>query len=262
MRDGQPLLLLATQVGLFELSLANGARPLLVPVDPADSDLGVWAVAAALDVSGGWRVAVSAMKGRGVFVTPPGGGRWAFTSVGLAGEDVRVLQIQRDGPRTFLWAGLAAASGAEVGRGCRSVELTTGDPGTWQSWGKGWDGGSCLSLAFNGSTTYAGTHRSGVLWLDSSHVGEEWHRPDVGSGLPLREEARLFQPVSALATNPEGKLLLAAGPSGVVRSQDAKIYEPCSKRELMEPQKVTLPPTWLFCSGKHEIEVVHDDAVL
>jgi hypothetical protein len=101
-----------------------------------------------------------------------------------------------------------------------------------------------------------------VLWLDSSREGVEWNRPDVGSGLPLREEARLFQPVYALAAGPDGKLLLAAGPSGVVRSQDAKSWEPCSRRELMEPQKVTLPPTWLFVSGKHEIEVVHDDAVL
>ncbi|HEY8208852.1 MAG TPA: hypothetical protein VIG99_15285 [Myxococcaceae bacterium] len=261
MRDGQPLLLLATRVGLFELSLAPGARPLQVPVDPADSDLGVWAVTAAADLSGAWRVAVSTMKGRGVFVSS-GGGRWAFNSLGLAGEDVRVLMIQRDGPRTFLWAGLAAASGAETGRGCRSMELTTGEAGPWQSWGKGWDGGSCLSLTSAGSTVYAGTHRSGVLWLDSSREGVEWNRPDVGSGLPLREEARLFQPVYALAAGPDGKLLLAAGPSGVVRSQDAKSWEPCSRRELMEPQKVTLPPTWLFVSGKHEIEVVHDDAVL
>ena len=66
MRDGQPVLLIATRVGLFELSLARGARPLLVPVDPADSDLGIWAVAASVDLSGAWRVAVSAMKGRGV----------------------------------------------------------------------------------------------------------------------------------------------------------------------------------------------------
>lgn len=262
LRDGQPLLLLATRVGLFSLSLEPGARPVQLPIDPADPDLGAWAVASAVDLTGAWRVAVSAMQGRGVFVTSSGGGAWSFTNAGLTNEDVRVLRMQRDGPRTFLWAGLAAASGAETGRGCRSLELTTGEGGSWQSWGKGWDGGSCLSLSFAGSTVYAGTHRSGVLWLDSSREGVEWARPEVGSGLPLREEGRLFQPVQALAAAPDGKLVLAGGPSGVVRSQDARRWESCSRRELMEPQKVTLPPTWLFCSGKHDIEVVHDDAVL
>ncbi|HYV47633.1 MAG TPA: hypothetical protein VFA20_22395 [Myxococcaceae bacterium] len=262
MRDGQPLLLLATRVGLFSLSLERGARPVQLAIDPADPDLGAWAVASAVDLTGAWRVAVSAMQGRGVFVTSSGGGAWSFTAAGLTNEDVRVLRMQRDGPRTFLWAGLAAASGAETGRGCRSLELTTGDGGAWQSWGKAWDGGSCLSLSFAGSTVYAGTHRVGVLWLDSSREGAAWLRPDVGSGLPLREEGRLFQPVQALAAAPDGKLLLAGGPSGVVRSPDARRWEACSRRELMEPQKVTLPPTWLFCSGKHDIEVVHDDAVL
>jgi len=260
-RDGQPLLLLATRVGLFELSLERGARPLQVVVDPADPDLGAWAVASAVDLAGTWRVAVSAMQGRGVFVFS-GGGQRTFTGIGLTGEDVRVLRLQRDGPRTFLWAGLAAASGAEIGRGCRSVELTTGEGAAWQTWSKGWEGGSCLSLAFSGATVYAGTHRSGVLWLDSSREGVEWRRPDVGSGLPLREEGRLFQPVHAIAAAPDGKLLLAGGPSGVVRSTDARRWEPCSRKELMEPQKVTLPPTWLFCTGKHQLEVVHDDATL
>jgi hypothetical protein len=261
MRDGQPLLVMATRVGLFELALERGARPLQVVVDPADPDLGTWSVAGAVDLAGVWRVAVSTMQARGVYLST-GGGKWAFTRLGLAGEDIRVLRLQRDGPRTFLWAGTAAASGAETGRGCRSMELTTGEDAPWKTWDKGWDGGSCLSLAFSGATTYAGTHRSGVLWLDSSREGAEWRRPEVGSGLPLREEQRLFQPVPAVATSPDGKLLLAGGPSGVVRSADARRYEHCSRRELVEPQKVTLPPTWLFCSGRHQLEVVHDDAAL
>ena len=45
-----------------------------------------------------------------------------------------------------------------------------------------------LSMAFAGSITYAGTHRSGVLWLDSSREGAEWTRPDVGSGSSVSPE--------------------------------------------------------------------------
>ena len=101
-------------------------------------------------------------------------------------------------------------------------------------------------------------HRAGVLWQDASRPNTQWQRPDVGSGLPLREAERLFQPVHALATAPEGTPLLAGGPSGVFRRPDtSERYEPCSTREFTE--KVTLPPTWLLCSGSHELEVVTDD---
>jgi len=261
-RDGQPLLLVATRVGLFALSAERDARPLQVVVDPKDPDLGIWAVASAVDAGGTLQVAVAAMQGRGVLASSRGGANETFTLLGREGEDVRVLRLQRDGPRTFLWAGLAATSGADVGRGCWSVELTAGVERRGRAWDRGWDGGSCLSLAFAGSMAYAGTHRSGVLWLDSSREGAEWLKPEVGSGLPLREEQRLFQPVYAVASSPDGKRLLAGGPNGVVRSTDARRWEPCSLKELTEPQKVTLPPTWLFCSGKHEIEVVQDDATL
>jgi hypothetical protein len=112
-------------------------------------------------------------------------------------------------------------------------------------------------LAFSGSTVYAGSHRAGVLWQDASRPNTQWQRPDVGSGLPLREAERLFQPVYALATAPEGAPLLTGGPSGVFRRpRDSARYEPCSTREFTE--KVTLPPTWLLCSGSHELEVVTD----
>jgi hypothetical protein len=35
------------------------------------------------------------------------------------------------------------------------------------------------------------------------------------------------------------------------------VFESASRREF--PDKVALPPSWLFCSGTHEIEAVNAD---
>jgi hypothetical protein len=52
-------------------------------------------------------------------------------------------------------------------------------------------------------------------------------------------------------------MLLAAGPKGVYRANSAMgPYACCSSRSFTD--KVTLPPTWLFCSGEHQIEMVHE----
>jgi hypothetical protein len=45
-------------------------------------------------------------------------------------------------------------------------------------------------------------------------------------------------------------------PDGVFRSQDETEYVSVSTRDF---DRVTLPPTWLFCSGEHEITVVTED---
>jgi hypothetical protein len=260
LREGAPVLLIATRVGLFELAPRPGATPLQVLVDPNNQDLGFFAVAAAAEVRGGVSVAVAGMGQAGVFLSSGGGRGGTFRHIGLRGQDVRVLEVQRDGPRAFLWAGLAAASGSDPGKGCLSRELlgSADPPDGWRAFDKGWDGGSCLALSFSGSTVYAGSHRVGVLWQDASRPSPLWQRPDVGSGLPLREAERLFQPVYALASSPRGAPLLAGGPGGVFRRREgSERYEPCSTREFTE--KVTLPPTWLLCSGSHELEVVTDD---
>ena len=258
MRDGVAVLLLATRVGLFELAVQPGARPLQVLVDPASQDLGFLAVAASTDFRGATSVAVAAMEAGGVWLSSAGGRRETFKAIGLKDQDVRVLEVQHDGPRSFLWAGVAAASGADPGKGCASYELLGAavPAAGWRAFDRNWDGGSCLSIAFAGANVYAGTHRSGVLWVDASRDNASWRRPEVGSGLPLREKDRLFQPVPALAARTEPPLVLAGGPGGVFRSSTGDRYEPCTQSEFTE--KVTLPPTWLFCSGQHEIEVVHD----
>jgi hypothetical protein len=74
----------------------------------------------------------------------------------------------------------------------------------------------------------------------------------------LRGAERLFQPIDAVATDPPGNYLLAAGIEGIYRSKDrAKSYTHVSSREFSE--RVTLPSTWLFCSGEHEITVQSED---
>ena len=44
---------------------------------------------------------------------------------------------------------------------------------------------------------------------------------------------------------------------GVFCSQDGLRYNYCSPKEFKD--EVTLPETWLFCSGEHELEVVNAD---
>jgi hypothetical protein len=97
-----------------------------------------------------------------------------------------------------------------------------------------------------------------VVWVDACRREAAWSRPGVDSGLPLRERERLFQPVFALASAPGGGLLLAGGPAGVHRQREpGGQYGNCSTQEFTE--KVTLPPTWLLCSGAHKVEVVSVD---
>jgi hypothetical protein len=60
--------------------------------------------------------------------------------------------------------------------------------------------------------------------------------------------------VDALAGDPRGQLLLAAGPGGVFRSRDeGKTYAAGAQQEFRD--RVALPETWLFCSAEHEVEV-------
>ena len=70
-----------------------------------------------------------------------------------------------------------------------------------------------------------------------------------------------FHPLRTVAGSPHGPgVILAGGPEGIYRARDEDgkpRYDDVSKREFLG--KVTLPETWLFCSGEHEIEVVRSD---
>jgi hypothetical protein len=255
-RGETEVLFLATSVGLYELALEEGASPVQISVDAKNPGRGFFAVTVSTDIRGRSSVAVAARSTDGVYLSTENGQPGTFKHIGLKAEDVRVLKSQADGPRRFLWAGVAA-SGSEVGKGCFRWELTSADE-SWVLFDKNWKGGSCLGLTFVGTTTIAATHRAGVLWIDSARAERaEWQTPDVRCGLPLREVDR-FHRVSDVAADPEGRLILAGGPEGIYRSKDdGRHYEWCSSKEFLD--NVTLPETWLFCSGEHEIEIVSQD---
>jgi hypothetical protein len=257
-RDGVASLLLATELGLYELAARAKAVPRQVSVDAKDPALGFYAVAVATAASGGTSVAVAARDERGVFLSSEGARPNTFKHIGLNGELVRELDVQNRDLDQYLWAGVAAP-GEQLGTGCFRWRLTGSAESVegWRPYQKDWKGGSCRALAFQGSKVLAATSRLGVLRLDVDTHEPRWEAPDVHCGLPLHEVGRL-EPVDAVVTEPGGKLAMAAGIQGVYRSRDQGLrYEYCSGREFAD--EVTLPKTWLLCSGEHEIEVVSED---
>jgi hypothetical protein len=259
-RDGVPVLLLATDRGLYELPRQADSTPVQVEVDPESPSTGFYAVAIARTIRGGLFAAASAMSSGGVYISDRGGRSKTYRNVGLKGEDLRVLEVQQEGPRSFLWAG-TFSPGNEPGRGCFSFELGTSAEG-WRHHDKDWAGGSCRAIAFLGSKVIAATHHSGVVWLDSSKEDPPWQTPGIRCGLPLRSGERIFHPVESVAARMSGEIesesILACGPEGVYRSVDGgSRYENCSSGQFA--RMVTIPQTWVLCSAEHDIEVVSED---
>jgi len=233
-----------------------------VLVNKTNQAQGFYAVTASTDVRGLLNVAVAAQNTGGVYLSSTGGATNTFRPIGLKGEDIRRLVIEQDGPRSFLWAGAASAGGDDPGKGCFTWELRGAEdpPEGWQGFGKNWNGGTCRSIVFAGSKVLVASHRAGVLQLDLHTRDGVWQVPDVGCGLPLRDPGR-FLPVLALAVDPSEPntpQVIAGGTKGVFRSNDGgKTYVPSSNTAFAD--KVTLPPTWLFVSGEHDITVVSED---
>jgi hypothetical protein len=96
-----------------------------------------------------------------------------------------------------------------------------------------------------------------VLRLDLSQSSPSWQAPDVECGLPLRDPGQ-FRPVETIAAREDAGRVMAGVSDGIFRSDDeGATYQSTSSREFTE--KVTLPDTWLFCSGTHQITVVSED---
>jgi hypothetical protein len=261
LREGQPVLFLATDAGLYELDTRPGSSPVQVLVDPQDQKRAFYAVTSSRDLRGQVSVAVAAQTTGGVFLSSEGGRPNTFRLIGLQGSDIRVLAVQVDGPRAFLWAGAYAAGQSDNGKGCFRWELRGREdpPEGWVELNQGWTGGSCRALAFLGNQALAASYRQGVLRLDLTERNPAWQAPDVRCGLPLRDPGR-FHPVDSVAADPGGGLALAGGVEGVFRSTNGGLnYATASQGEFTD--KVTLPPTWLFSSGEHDITVVSEDEV-
>ncbi|OFI36824.1 hypothetical protein BIU82_12205 [Arthrobacter sp. SW1] len=262
-RQGAPVLLLAGERGLYELPLGEGAIPVQNVVDAAQPDRGFYAVDALVDVRGRTGVAVAAEASAGVWLSPDAGAAGSFTQVKAAGEDIRCMTVQYDGGASYLWLGRSVPEGS--GTGCVRLkidELARTDLDTlksaWEQFGAGWSGGSCWGVHVMGNAAYAATQSGGVLRLQLGQASPQWSTPDVNCGLPLRDRTR-FEPVRAVsgAVRDDGtQLLLAAGPKGIYRSTDNTASWASCTRRLVD-DVVTLPDTWLFCSGAHRIEVVH-----
>ena len=259
-RQALPVLIMATDNGLFELALQPNASPIQIGVDSSRPTMGFTAVAASIDIRGTFFVAAAARSKSGVFLSSQGGKSNSFTLIGGKDDDVRVLEVQQDGVRTFLWAATFVA-GNEPPKGCLRWELQgTVPPGAGTRMLKGWDGGSCHALAFTNGFAYAATHEKGVLWLDLSKGDQaSWHVPVATCGLPIRgQEGLFFQPVLTVAGDPEQNIVMAGGSQGIYRSNDnGTSYQSCSSDVFQD--RVTLPDTWLFCSGEHKVDVVGED---
>ncbi|MFG3298358.1 putative baseplate assembly protein [Micromonospora chersina] len=261
-RDGAGALLLATDAGLYEVSLLPGAVPLQILVDPADADRGFYAVRSFVSERGAPGVAVAAQAGFGVYLSTAAGRPGSFAHVGLANVDNRVLAVQYDGPATLLWSGAGEPDPKKPGQGCHRTRLFESDV-KWQSVASGWIGGTCRDLAFSGALALAATQSGGVVRLDTLAAQPQWQPVSVNCGLPLRDRTR-FVPVDAIAAtvptgaSGAGRLILAGGERGVYRSGDAEDWTASANQATADV--VTVPGTWLLCSGEHDIEVVRQDA--
>lgn len=257
-REETPTLLLATEQGLYEQALAPGATANFNSVEPDEPDLGFYRVVAYTQPNGNLAVALAAQRTRGVYLSRLEGRAGTFVASGLRAQDLRSLAVQYEGTATFLWAGTAAQGGDDPGQGCFRARLEDEDL-AWESLADGWEGGSCWAIVFLGDYAYGASHRAGVQRFPLRGQDRRWWRPAVDCGLPLREVGR-FHPVSGLAVDPETSMLLAGGPAGVHRSASSderaagEEFEPASRAEFEEA--VTLPPTWLFVSGVHDVEVI------
>ena len=265
-RAGSPVLLMAGARGLYELVLAEGAVPVQNLVEPKAPDRGFHAVSSFTDVRGRTGVVVVGEASSGVWLSAEAGAPESFRQIRAAGEDVRCLTVQYDGPAVFLWIGRAVPEGAGIG--CARLRLheldrtdLAGLPASWEELRSGWSGGSCRDVHVWDGHAYAATQSGGVLRLPLGRGAGQWEQPDVNCGLPLRDRAR-FEPVRSVSGGElgaeAGAVVLAAGPRGVLRSTDrGSSWASCSAR--VAEDVVTLPPTWLFCSGEHRVEVVRAD---
>lgn len=258
-RDPTGALLLAGDKGLYEIPLLPDSLPNQIVVEPSDPDRALYAVEAFISPQGTWAVAAASQAQLGMYLSVQGGRRGTFGNIGPRGNDAvdsRCLAVQLDGPSTVLWVGVGEVDPGKPGTGCLRARMFEADV-RWERLSTRWTGGTCWDIACAGQRVLAATQSAGVLSLDSGSAQSGWSAPDVNSGLPLRDRAR-FDAVGTVATAPvtgdAAPTVMAGGPRGVYRSPDGARWAQTANRETADA--VTIPDTWLLCSGEHEIEVV------
>ncbi len=262
-REGSPLLLIATGEGLRQLKPFGDAGPAPVVVDKTRDTKGFYAVTTSVSSAGVVQVAVAARVKGGVYLSALGGVSDSFHPIGLSGQDVRSLSVQRFNARDFLWAAVAAEAGQQ-GSGAFRVELRSGgadDPEGFKPFNVGWQGGSCEGLAFADQWVFAGSNRGGVLALDTTVAAPAWRAAPLDAGLPIRDTERLLHVVSSVAAAPVAggaPMVFAGGPMGVYRSLDGAQHFATASATVFT-DRIPLPPNWLYCADQHHLSVVIDD---
>ncbi|SER47223.1 putative baseplate assembly protein [Nitrosomonas sp. Nm51] len=254
-RDGFPYILLASEKGLYELSLQKKAVPVQILVDAKLPEHGFRAVTVSSALGGRTFVAAAGYENKGVYLSFEGGKSGSFQNIGLTGELIEVLSVQHKGPHRYLWAGIAAP-GSDQGKGCFRWTLSESavNPEGWKAYSRNWTAGGCRSLAFQGSIVLAASYRLGVLRLNSDLHNPEWETLNASEcGLPLRDVGKL-ETIDAVASAANASVIMAGGVLGVYRSLDSGLhYAKCSQHVFSD--EVRIPPNWLFYSGMHEIEI-------
>jgi hypothetical protein len=256
--DGDASLFLATNKGLFVYDPLSEDAPRRLFVLENDDEIGFWDVAVSAPVAGAMTLAVAAGRRRGVWLSTGDSASRRFLLTGLGAADIRVLEVQNHGGRSFLWAGHAAEAGAS-GEGCARLELRGAeiDPAGWRPVREGWKGGSCEALAFASELVFAGTNRGGVLQATTTLLDRGWTSGSIDSGLPLRDTERLLHEVEGVAARGEAggpATVMACGPRGVFRSRDGGGTWLEATRTVLE-ESVALSEGWLPASADHVIDV-------
>ncbi|GAA2095523.1 putative baseplate assembly protein [Microlunatus panaciterrae] len=246
----------ATDNGLFRLDLVPGAVPESILVEAATPAKPFYDVEIVSYPGADLQVAAAAQELGGVYLSFQSGKAGTYQPLGMKGVDIRLLRLQRTPGRRFLLTG-AFAIGDEAGAGVSRIELLPYQisPEGWRAVGSQWVGGICRDLTTIGDRIFAASAKSGVTVSDTGRDAVPWRASAVDCGLPLREVGR-FEPVLAVSASDD--LLLAGCVGGVYSSRNATRWEHASQQVFSE--RISLPRTWLFAPGAHELTVRYDDA--
>lgn len=261
-RAGGPALLIASDSGLHQLTLGRvpgqETTPIPVVVDPQKRQVALGAIATTSTATEKTVVAVAAKDRQGVYLSIEGGHEGTFRP-DLAGEQITVLAVQTWNSRLFIWAG-TGSTGNDPGKGCfrREIAGTWSAMPKWEQYSRGWQGESIYDLAFSGSRVFAASHSKGVLALDAAVDNAEWGAPELRSGLFQRAANQPFLPVHAVSVG--SGILMAGGSEGIVQSRDGRSFTLASKSEFGDGTRITIPESWLICSGTHDIQIAETHA--